>query len=97
QGVRDLNQRAGATGGRDVAGAHRHVGRAEVDGAGLELLDAGAGADGVVVDRDRRMVVLILVEGGAEELRDEGRAGAGQAAAADVDRRRRGTPSAPTR
>jgi hypothetical protein len=54
----------------------RHVGGAEVDGLGFDLLDAGAGADRLVVDLDAGGLVVVGGPLGIQGRREAG-AGAG--------------------
>ena len=50
----------------------RLVGRAEVDGAGLNLRNAAAGADRLIVDRGSGLLLIIGCPGGQDRI-DEGR------------------------
>ena len=68
-------------GGLQVLGLERHVGRAEVDGLGLDLGDAAARADRLVVHADAGLLLVRLGPLGVDRVRKR-RAGAG-----DVDRR----------
>ena len=84
---RDLLHFGAGTGGfsgRDLFGLHEGVGRAEIDGLLGELLDAGAGADALVVHLDVRVDLLEradpldvqrLREGGARAVQVGGEAG----------------------
>ena len=72
---RDVDGVALLLGGRLLLGLHRRVGGAEVDGAGRELGDAAARADGLVVDRGARRVLEARGPLGVDRRR-EGRAGA---------------------
>ena len=66
-----------------ILGLQRHVGRAEVDGLGLDLRDAAARADRLVVHADVGLLLVRLRPLGVDGIRKR-RAGAG-----DVDCRRR--------
>ena len=52
---------------RQLVGVHRHVGRAEVDVASRELFDAAAAADGLIVDGDVGILLIVRVERFGEE------------------------------
>ena len=69
--------------GLEVLRLQRHVGRAEVDGLGLDLGDAAARADGLIVHSHAGLLLVGFGPLGVDRVRKR-RAGAG-----DVDRRSR--------
>src|SRR5262245_2568825 len=51
-------RKLGKPGGREIVAGERRIGGAESDGAGLDLLDAAAGADRLVVETDTGLLLV---------------------------------------
>ena len=67
------------TRGLQILGLQRHVGRAEVDGLRLDLRDAAAGADRLVVHADPGLLLVGVGPFRVDRIRERG------AGACDVD------------
>src|ERR1019366_6239598 len=75
-----------ATGGfRDVERGHRDVTGAEVDGVGLELLNAASAADRGVVDGHTRVLLVVDVERLREQWLVKGGACSGESACGGME------------
>jgi hypothetical protein len=68
-----------------LLGLHGHVGGTEVDGACRELLDAGAGADGLVVDGGSCARSAVILDPLLHDRLGERRACAGDGTGRTVD------------